>query len=47
VITNILDGEAVEVGTMEVIKQVTVAYTHMTRNGQRSKAWDYRDRPIK
>jgi hypothetical protein len=47
VITNILDGEAVEVGTMEVIKQVTVAYTHMTRNGKRSKAWDYRDRPIK
>lgn len=47
VITNIIDGEAIEVGTMEVTKQVTVAYTHMTRNGQRSKAWDYRDRPIK
>lgn len=47
VITNIIDGEAVEVGTMEIIKQVTVAYTHMTRNGQRSKAWDYRDRPFR
>lgn len=47
VITNILDGEAVEVGTMEVIKQVTVGYTHMTRNGKRSKAWDYRDRPLR
>lgn len=46
VITNIIDGESIEVGTMEVIKQVTVAYTHMTRNGVRSKAWDYRDRPI-
>lgn len=47
VITNVLDGETIEVGTMEVTKQVTVAYTHMTRNGARSKAWDYRDRPIK
>jgi hypothetical protein len=47
VITNVLDGEAVEVGTMEVIKQITVGYTHMTRNGRRSKAWDYRDRPIR
>ena len=47
VITNVLDGEAIEVGTMEVTKEVTVAYTYMTRNGKRSKAWDYRDRPFK
>lgn len=47
VITNIIDGEAVEVGTMEVTKQITVAYTHMTRGDKRSKAWDYRDRPLK
>jgi len=33
VITNILDGEQIEVGTMEVIKQVTVGYTHVTRPG--------------
>ena len=46
VITNVLDGEAIEVGTMEVIKQVTVGYTHMTRNGRRSAAFDYRNRPI-
>src|SRR4051812_29747952 len=46
VITNILDGEQVEVGTMEVIKQITVAYTHMTRGDKRSKAWDYRDRSL-
>lgn len=46
VITNVLDGEAIEVGTMEVIKQVTVGYTHMTRNGRRSKAFVYRNRSI-
>lgn len=47
VITNVLDGESIEVGSMEIVKQVTVAYTHITRNGNRSKAWDYRDRPLK
>lgn len=47
VVTNITDGETVEVGTMEILKQITVAYTHMTRNGRRSKAWDYRDRPFR
>ncbi len=31
VITNVADGETIEVGTMEILKQVTVAYTHMTR----------------
>lgn len=46
VITNIVDGEQVEVGTMEIIKQVTVAYRFKTRNSRRSKAFDYRDRPI-
>lgn len=44
VITNIVDGETVEVGTMEILKTVTVAYTHMTRGGHRSSAWDLRDR---
>lgn len=33
VVTNILDGEQIEVGTMEVIKQVTIGYTHVTRPG--------------
>lgn len=46
VITNIIDGEAIEVGTMEITKQVTVAYTYMTRNGKGSKAWDLRNAPI-
>lgn len=33
VITNVVDGEQIEVGTMEVIKQVTLGYTHTTRPG--------------
>lgn len=33
VITNVEDGETIEVGTMEVTKRLTVAYTHMTRVG--------------
>lgn len=33
VITNVLDGETIEIGTMEVMKRVEVAYTHMTRAG--------------
>lgn len=35
VITNVLDGETIEVGTMEVLKQITIGYTHMTRGGRR------------
>ena len=46
VITNIVDGEQIEVGSMEIIKQVTVAYRYKTRNGKRSRAFDYRDRPL-
>lgn len=47
VITNIVDGEQIEVGSMEIIKQVTVAYRFKTRNDRRSKAFEYRDRAIK
>ena len=47
VITNIMDGEQIEVGSMEIIKQVTVAYRFKTRNGKRSKAFEYRDRALK
>lgn len=32
VITNVQDGETIEVGTMEILKQVTIGYTHVTRN---------------
>jgi hypothetical protein len=31
VITDIGDGETIEVGTMEVLKTITIAYTHTTR----------------
>lgn len=33
VITNVIDSEQIEVGTMEVIKQITIGYTHVTRPG--------------
>lgn len=33
VITNVEDGETIEVGTMEVTKRISVAYTNMTRSG--------------
>lgn len=46
VITNIQDGETIEVGSMEIIKQITIAYRYKTRNGKRSKAFAYRDRPL-
>lgn len=47
VITNITDNENIEVGTMEIIKTVTVAYRFKTRNDRRSKAFEYRDRAIR
>lgn len=34
VITNVQDGETIEVGTMEILKQVTIGYTHMTRTAE-------------
>lgn len=45
VITNIVDGETIEIGTMEVIKQVTIAYRFLTRNGSSiagNRAWQLR-----
>jgi hypothetical protein len=33
VITNVEDGETIEVGTMAVTKRISVAYTYMTRDG--------------
>jgi hypothetical protein len=35
VITDVVDGETIEIGTMEILKQITVGYTHMTRGGVR------------
>jgi hypothetical protein len=33
VISNVIDGERISVGTMEIIKQISVNYTYMTRGG--------------
>ncbi len=33
VVSTVTDGETIEVGTMEVLKQITVNYTHLTRGG--------------
>jgi hypothetical protein len=35
VVTNVADGETIEIGTMEVLKQVTIGYTHLTRGGRK------------
>lgn len=36
VITDVAENETIEIGTMEVLKQVTVAYTHKTIAGKSS-----------
>lgn len=36
VITNLADGETIEVGTMEILKQITVAYTQITSSSYSS-----------
>ena len=46
VITKVVDGEQVAVGTMEILKQITVNWTHMTRNGQPSAAIALRNSPL-
>jgi hypothetical protein len=43
VITNVIDGEQIQVATLEVIKQVTIAYRYMTRNGAPNIAFNLRD----
>jgi hypothetical protein len=43
VITNVTDGENVEVGTLEIIKQITVSFRYVTRNGKPSQAFALRD----
>lgn len=34
VVSQVMDGETIEVGTMEVLKQMVVNYTHITQNGR-------------
>lgn len=46
VITNVEDGETIEVGTLEVIKRITVMYRYVTRNGQPNPAFGVRDNPL-
>jgi hypothetical protein len=43
VITNVLDGETIEVGTMEVLKQVTIGYTKVTRSDHHNNNNDNRN----
>lgn len=34
VVSNVIDGETIQVGTMEIVKQLTVNYTYMTRGNE-------------
>jgi hypothetical protein len=34
VVSQVVDGETIEVGTMEILKQMVVNYTHLTRGGR-------------
>ena len=46
VITNVQDGEQIAIGTMEVLKQITINYRYMTRNGNPSIAFKVSDNPL-
>lgn len=46
VITSVQDGEQIAVGTMEVLKQITINYRYMTRNGNASIAFKVRDNAL-
>lgn len=47
VITNVVDGEEISIGTMEVLKQITLGYTNVTRKGTGTPlAYQLRDRAI-
>lgn len=46
VISNVVDGEQIEVGTLEVIKQITVSYRYLTRNGKPNPAFKVRNNPL-
>jgi len=46
VITNVQDGEQIAIGTMEVLKQITINYRYMTRNSNSSIAFKVRDNPL-
>jgi hypothetical protein len=46
VITQVQDGEQIAVGTMEVLKQITVNFRYVSRNGKASEAFKLRDRAL-
>ena len=46
VITGVQDGEQIAVGTMEVLKQITINFRYITRNGNPSLAFKVRDNPL-
>ena len=39
-ITNVTDGESIDITTLQIIKQITVAYRYLTRNGQKNQAFN-------
>jgi|ERR1039458_311043 hypothetical protein len=43
VITNVQDGEQVDVGSLEIIKQLTIAYRYSMRDGLASQGFKQRD----
>lgn len=43
VITDVQDGETVAVGTLPILKQITISYRYVTRNGKPSSAFALRD----
>ncbi len=46
VITNVADGEQIAIGTMEILKQITINFRYVTRNGKPSAAFQVRDNPL-
>ena len=46
VITQVQDGEQIAIGTMEVLKQITINFRYVTRNGQPSLAFKVRDNSL-
>lgn len=45
-ITNVQDGEQIQVGTMEILKQITVNFCYVTRNNVPSIAFKLRNDPL-
>lgn len=43
VITNVIDGEQIDVTTLEIIKQITVGFRYVTRNSAPKIAFNLRD----